>query len=770
MSRVTKHVESSTERGDPAGRVGGLRRRLRGVWGSYQGIILLLLLVGALILGYIGYRQYYNDAGQSARWFDLVYLDLQLLTFNTQVLGDGTTELPSSLEIARFLAPLVAGYSALRALASLFRDRVDQSRARFRRGHVIVAGAGDTGLAFVRALRQADRKVVVIDQEVANANLEACRQLGALVVHVDATQPESLIQAGIIGADHLIAVCGDDGKNTEITLNAQQIKRRPTRPLRCLAHVVDPDLWHLLRAVELRAGDDLAVRFSFFNIYEHGARALLDTHPPLRDQPDRPPRVLVVGDGPLAEQVITQLARRWDAQRSTPDQATVTLLAPRATALKEELSRRLTHLDDVVGLTAVDTTLDTLPVAAEGDLGDVGIAYVCPDTDPDGLTTAQILRDRLPTAPIVVCLTRSPGLTRVMQDSQLVGRSNLGQIQPFPILDRTCHLDTLLAGTSESLAQAIHSRFRRDELNRGADPADPRLANWDDLQPDLVASNRSQAADIGDKLRLVGCDVLPQRGWATSAFEFTATEVETLAAREHERWAQERHAQGWHHGPERDTHRRLNPLLVPWDRLPESARRQNRDIVTAIPEVVSRAGFQVVRVLPGPTTEPDWLENVAQAIHDRYLTQRQSDGTFDAQVSAVPWHQLPDRLRESNRAQAADITRKCAAVGCRVVPLSSHERFPGFTDQEVENLARLEHARWVASQPITPTGSLEADNLRHTDFAPWEQLPEARRELDREAVRAIPDVLAVAGLTLARDPGPEPPDPTDSAESRWGQP
>jgi len=32
----------------------------------------------------------------------------------------------------------------------------------------------------------------------------------------------------------------------------------------------------------------------------------------------------------------------------------------------------------------------------------------------------------------------------------------------------------------------------------------------------------------------------------------------------------------------------------------------------------------------------------------------------------------------------------------------------------------------------------------------WENLPEARRQLDREAIRGIPEVVAAAGMVVVR--------------------
>ena len=88
----------------------------------------------------------------------------------------------------------------------------------------------------------------------------------------------------------------------------------------------------------------------------------------------------------------------------------------------------------------------------------------------------------------------------------------------------------------------------------------------------------------------------PLYGWDRSGFAFTTDELDTLARREHERWAAERQRDGWRHGPERDDARKLNPLLVGWDELPDASKEFNRDAARQLPALLARAGFELVRL------------------------------------------------------------------------------------------------------------------------------------------------------------------------------
>src|SRR5439155_18687093 len=124
-----------------------------------------------------------------------------------------------------------------------------------------------------------------------------------------------------------------------------------------------------------------------------------------------------------------------------------------------------------------------------------------------------------------------------------------------------------------------------------------------------------------------------------------------------------------------------------------------------------------------------------------------------ARPGGAPWSELPETYREASRRQADHIDVKLRAIGSRPVPRGSAPPF-FFSEDEVELLARLEHARWMAERVVDGWryGPVRDDARRiHDLLVPWEQLSEDARERDRIAVRAIPTLLERAGRTIARD-------------------
>jgi hypothetical protein len=120
------------------------------------------------------------------------------------------------------------------------------------------------------------------------------------------------------------------------------------------------------------------------------------------------------------------------------------------------------------------------------------------------------------------------------------------------------------------------------------------MAHWEGLPEHLKESNRSQVADIGNKLRSINCAVVPTTDAAP--FAFRDDEVDRLARLEHQRWLQERTRQGWRYGSVRDDQRKLHPDLVDWADLSDESAEKDRDAVQNIPRLLRAAGFQILRL------------------------------------------------------------------------------------------------------------------------------------------------------------------------------
>ena len=146
---------------------------------------------------------------------------------------------------------------------------------------------------------------------------------------------------------------------------------------------------------------------------------------------------------------------------------------------------------------------------------------------------------------------------------------------------------------TEHLAKAIHGAYLQAAAGRGEAPGSrPPLRAWEELADELKDSNRAQARQVGEKLALIGCLMVPAFDPALT-FEFDDEEVQLLARLEHERWIGERMALGYAHGAAR--HGRMHPDVVPWEELPDEARAKDVAAVQGIPAMLASVGFQALR-------------------------------------------------------------------------------------------------------------------------------------------------------------------------------
>ena len=138
--------------------------------------------------------------------------------------------------------------------------------------------------------------------------------------------------------------------------------------------------------------------------------------------------------------------------------------------------------------------------------------------------------------------------------------------------------------------------------------------------------------------------------------------------------------------------------------------------------------------------------------HEAYR-QRALESDPGPDPAMQEFDQLPEYLRDSNLRQADHIFAKLREIGCTAVPITEAPPFDGFDQREVERLAEMEHGRWM-SEKLTQgyaRGEKKDDvALTHPHLLSWARLPEPIRELDRAAVREIPDQLASVGFTIVR--------------------
>ncbi len=557
------------------------------VLAGYRWYVLAVAALAVFGLSCYGYGRMWHDEQKPSNWTDAVYWTVK--TFLLSASPD--TKLPVALDIARFLAPVVAGYAGVAALAALFRDRVQQMRIPLMRGHVVVCGLGYVGSAFLRHLRETGARVVGIESDATNPGIELCRRLGVPVIVGDAQLRRTLVAAGVERAARLLAVTPDDAVNAEIIAIARRLAvsrgRGARGPLGCLARIGDPEVCALLRVQETERTDS-ASSLDFFNTDEISARLMLDEFP--IDDRCAQPHIVVADLGVLGAWVVYHAARDWyERRRDHTVPLVVTVVDDRAEERIDALLERYPALEPVCRFISLPESARNLykieAYHAAAAAPRPSRAFVTAYCDEQGLDTALKLRHELDAdVPLVVALSRTYGMARLLDDV----RSGLN-FDVFPTLERTCTVELIQGGSFETIAQAIHRRWCAEQRDKGQ-PA----PSWSQLDESRKESSRAQARDIAVKLRAIGCEITPLRDWAAADLTFTDEEVGKLAVMEHDRWVRERIKAGWTSG-DKDVEQKKTPYLVPHAELPPDIAEYDRIFVREIPPLLASVGMQVVR-------------------------------------------------------------------------------------------------------------------------------------------------------------------------------
>jgi hypothetical protein len=566
--------------------------------------VLGLLWAAFLSLGYSGISKYLASIEINASPLDVIYQTIQLVGMGSM---DLFTPIPIEIEIARFALPTLAGITAITTITAVFFERMQFLRLRFIRDHVIICGLGQKGALLARSFAEQGYSVVIIDPDDKNPQLRQLQGRGVLTVAGSATNPDTLLRAGLNRATTLLAVCGDDRINAEIAMHAKRAirPRKRKKPLHCMIHIIDPQLYEFLISAEIASQDRSSVRLEPFNVYDRGAKLLLHEHPPDASGDDpKGPSLLILGLDSFGQSLLIHAARSWIMQQTEPaSRLKITVVDRNAEEICEVLSIRYPQLPVRCEIVPLSIEFDSPAFHRAGyiDLedGDAGvdIIYVCLDDDSHGLSVVQSLLRFLPASdiPIVIRTRRKSSLVGFLRHSAPAA-SALHNIHTFSLLDETFTPDLLINGSHEMLARSLHEEYLR-QVERAGEPESEATQSWSKLPERLRESNRKQVDRIASHLNAVGCIVIPMLDWDIPAFSFTREEIEQIARLEHDGWCGDLRKDGWTYDPgPRDPDRKRHPSLMDWDDLPETEREKNRTPVHMLPGVLARAGFRIDRV------------------------------------------------------------------------------------------------------------------------------------------------------------------------------
>jgi len=145
------------------------------------------------------------------------------------------------------------------------------------------------------------------------------------------------------------------------------------------------------------------------------------------------------------------------------------------------------------------------------------------------------------------------------------------------------------------------------------------------------------------------------------------------------------------------------------------------------------------------------IEQLAQATHIDFCKKQVERGQGDGPY-ITSWEELPEGIRESNRNQARSIAEKLNMIGYAYdagdTPFPSIE---SFDEETTLLLAQTEHIRYVneriaAGWVYAPVR--DDKKLHHPLLVAWDELPDAEKQKDIDAVENIIPLLKSIGLRV----------------------
>jgi hypothetical protein len=173
-------------------------------------------------------------------------------------------------------------------------------------------------------------------------------------------------------------------------------------------------------------------------------------------------------------------------------------------------------------------------------------------------------------------------------------------------------------------------------------------------------------------------------------------------------------------------------------------------------------GLEFSAIVQRIELDKDTVEKLAEACHATFYDSLKAKHYKYGPVinlkkrehsSFLPYASLPENEKEQNRANVRDIPNKLAMAGYIFIPARGNEIPADFTAEEIENLAELEHERYMKQKFADGWRYAARTNKSkklHGSLVEWDKLPEHEREKDRVLVKGIPQILARAGYIMVK--------------------
>ncbi|OLS22369.1 MAG: hypothetical protein HeimC3_31110 [Candidatus Heimdallarchaeota archaeon LC_3] len=148
------------------------------------------------------------------------------------------------------------------------------------------------------------------------------------------------------------------------------------------------------------------------------------------------------------------------------------------------------------------------------------------------------------------------------------------------------------------------------------------------------------------------------------------------------------------------------------------------------------------------------LDSLARIINNLWIIDHIGGGESTELEPPPTWSSLNEEYKESNRQQADHIDVKLRSIDCQVNFVSGRPVILfEYSNEEIEELAHLEHKRWMADKLLNGWSYAEErnkDRKTNPNLVLWEKLSEEVKNQNRGIIRNIPKLLSKYNLEIQK--------------------
>ena len=594
-----------------------------------------------------------------ARWLESAYYAASLFALNVKT---DFPLAPQGVAFWLYLTGLLSAFYTIISVVSLVAKRFIDKQSVIetaKKPYILVCGLGKKASAYIDSdlLSNKNIKIIVIEKDAQNPNIQKYRSKGIAVKVADAKDVDVLKDLNLTHTKHIVVLAGKDTDNLEIALALREVFRRADLATKKLyVHINNRGLDKFYKDGGL-LDDSAKLEVKMFSMPRNAAKALFLEHAVDGESrayinSNKPFSLVVAGYSNLAIEVIGQICEL--AHLPNENEVTIYCVDKDIVTFKKIVDYRYRNIDKIPNIKLEYKALDYENkdfYAHEMWVDDITNIILCYEDAKTNLNIAAELSDstylqQIHDKPL------QPKIHIAIYDSKMLAQNISDNEEYFKYFDafaetsKMASKDMIVDEKFEMIAKCIHSgyvmRYNPDAMF--SEDAEIEKA-WNNTAKliDRV-SNRAQAYHIPMKLKALDLcfeesnmgvgerllhnkeqfaksmlqddlaklkldkssmlertkELVGGNRWSTEGFSYFPTNYHTLMEKllraEHNRWNAHHWLKGWEQNDVKNSSTKQHDCLVPLANMPTVKRHTIiYDIysVLYIPNLLAKAGYVI---------------------------------------------------------------------------------------------------------------------------------------------------------------------------------